>query len=559
MQLRDYQIAAIKSIWDYYSKGNHGNPIVAMPMGTGKSIVIAGFIKSVLEIFPFQKILVVTHVKELIEQDYSKLLELWPQAPAGIYSSGLKRRDTDCNIIFAGIASVSKKAVLFGKVDLVLIDEAHLVSTVSSTMYRSFLADLIKVNANLKIIGFTATAFRLQQGCLTAEGGLFTDICYDLTKMNDFNWLIDQGYLSPIVPKKTKLQLNIDKVRVQAGDYVSKDLQKAIDKYEITSKAMREVIELSGDRKSWLIFTTGIEHSVHTAEILNDLGVPSRAVHSSNKFYTMGDSERTKNIEDFKQGKFTALVNSNIVTTGFDHSLIDLIADLRPTQSPGLRMQMLGRGIRPVYATGFDLRTKNGRLSAISCGPKKNCIVFDFADNTRRLGPINDPVIPNRNRKGKRKGTAPVKLCEAQYADGNVCNTWVHASLRHCPECGNEFKFSVKISETSGTEKLIRENLPEINCYKVDRVIYNKHVKPNIPSIRVTYFCNIKKFTEYVCIEHSSAIKFRAQKWWKDRTSCPVPNTVKDAFLKIDKLKTPLKIKVWENKQWPEIISYVWE
>ena len=92
MQARDYQTFAVTSLYDYFAKSS-GNPVLAMPTGTGKSVVIALFLQSIFRSFPNQKIMVLTHVKELIEQNYAKLLAVWPHAPAGIYSAGLDRRD----------------------------------------------------------------------------------------------------------------------------------------------------------------------------------------------------------------------------------------------------------------------------------------------------------------------------------------------------------------------------------------------------------------------------------------------------------------------------------
>ena len=137
IQARSYQTEAVSSIYSYFST-KKGNPVVAMPTGTGKSVVIAMFLESVFRQYPSQRIMILTHVKELIQQNYEKLITLWPFAPAGIYSSGLSRKDVNAPITFAGIASVAKKWALFGHIDLVLIDEAHLVNPKEITMYKAF-------------------------------------------------------------------------------------------------------------------------------------------------------------------------------------------------------------------------------------------------------------------------------------------------------------------------------------------------------------------------------------------------------------------------------------
>lgn len=558
MKFRPYQWDGVTAIWDYFKSGKTGNPIVAMPTGTGKSLVIGGFVRTVFDAFPNQRVMIVTHVKELIQQNFEKLEIIWPTAPAGIYSSGLGRRDLYHNIIFAGIGSVAKRAHEFGHIDLMVIDEAHLVSPNDTTMYQKFITALKEYNPHLKVIGLTATPYRLGHGEIIEDGGLFTDVCYDLTSLDKFNKLIEDGYLCPLVPKRTELLLNVDGVHTRAGEFIAKELQNAVDKSEITEAAVREAIEIGTNRQSWLVFTAGVEHAIHTAEILNAMGVPAKAVHSGNKEYKMTDGERDEAIEQFKRGELRALVNNNVLTTGFDHPPIDLIIMLRPTSSPGLWVQMLGRGTRPMYADGFDLDTVEGRLSAIAHSQKQNCMVLDFGGNTKRLGPINDPVLPAK--KGKRTGDAPVKLCEGITVENKVCDTWVHASCRHCPECGNEFNFQTKLKQGAGTDELIKGDLPVVEEFKVDHITYGEHTKMDKPPMmKVSYYCGLRKFTDYVCFEHEGFAQRKARQWWQARTEMPFPASTADGIEQSPLLAPTTSLRVWINKKYPEIMAYCYD
>jgi DNA repair protein RadD len=546
MPARDYQVLAAQSIWDYFTAGKTGNPLVVMPTGTGKSHVIAEFLKSVLYHFPYQRIQIVTHVKELIEQDYKKLLDAWPTAPVGIYSAGLKRKDIHDNIVFGGIASMAKKAHAFGHVDLMLIDEAHLVSPNEKTMYRKYIADLKKVNPALKVIGFTATDWRLGSGKLVEEDDpLFTDVCFDMTTVEAFNWLFAQGYLLPLVPRKPKVELDVSGVHMRGGEFIQQELQNAVDKHDITVKALQEAITIAQEqgRHKWLIFASGVEHAVHIAEILNELGVPAGAVHSK-----MSGQERDAILASHKSGTITAIANNNILTTGYDDPEIDLILVLRPTASSVLWVQMLGRGTRPVFADGYDLSTQVGRLAAIAASQKQNCLVLDYAGNTRRLGPINDPVIPNK--KGKGSGTAPVKCCDH-------CDTYNHASARFCFLCGAEFTFAVKIKQASSTETLVRGELPVVEVFEVHQITYQQyHRAGKPPMLRVSYFCGLRKFDEYVCLEHVNFAGKKARDWWRKRTNLPVPDSVAMALTQTDKVAQPTHLRVWVNKAgYPEIMD----
>lgn len=544
IQARDYQEFAVESIFKYFEK-KAGNPVVAMPGGTGKSVVIARFIQTALERYPGTRVMKLTHVKELIEQNLDKLLKMWPTAPAGVYSSGLKRKDLGYPIIFGGVATVAK-AVLesFGRIDLLLIDEGHLVSPNDGTMYRFIVNELTRINPHLKAVGFTATAYRLGQGMLTDPGGLFTDLCVDMTSMKAFNWFIDEGYLSPLIPKPTSMGLDVSGVGTSGGEYKQNQLQEAIDKDEITYGAVQEMLTHGQDRNHWMVFASGIEHVIHVASMLDSLGIPATYVHSK-----MKSGERDANILAFESGEYRAIVNNGILTTGYDYPAIDMIGVLRPTKSTALWVQMLSRGTRPVYAPGFDLNITEGRLAAIANGPKQDCLVLDFAHNTAQLGPINDPVLPRRKGKGGG-GIAPIRICDS-------CGTYIHASLTVCPHCGFEFPRFLKINEYAGTEALIVKDKPIVKIFKVDRVVYNEQRREDKPTyLRASYFCGLRLFKESICLEHDGYARKKARDWWRIRSNEEAPDTVLEAVTKLDTLRTPTHIRVWLKPKFDEILAH---
>lgn len=556
---RDYQQDAIMSIPNYFSSGGTGNPLVLAPTGTGKSVIIAGFLEWVYSQWPTQKILMLTHVKELIEQNYEKLELMLPHLSKGINSASIGRRDYLQPVICCGIGSVAKDAWKFGHVDLILVDECDLISQKSDTMYRKFIDDLSEINPALKVIGFTATPWRLGRGSIVKdEDNIFTDICFNGISIEAFNWFFDQGYLIPVTPKPTDLEIDVSGVSVRGGEFVDKELQQAVDQDHITEKAVRETIEWGHDRNAWLIFTTGIKHTEHVCEMLNLMGVEATSIHSK-----LTKKEREQRIKDFKAGRYKACVNANVLTTGFDYPDIDLIAVIRPTQSPRLWVQMLGRGTRPVFVGDYDLSTREGRLAAIEESGKLDCLVLDFGGNTLRLGPINDPVIIERgNRKKKKLMPAPVKVCER-------CGTFVHASLRFCnninpkthEKCGYEFKFETKLKENASTADLIKKDVPIVENFKVDHITFNYHVGRNgkPASIKFTYYCGLKRFNSYLCLEHGSYTRRNAVEFWRARTSAPAPETTLEAMEKIDTLQTPTHLKVWVNKTYPEIMQYCFD
>lgn len=529
LEPRLYQTECVKAIYKYF-ENNTGNPICALPTGTGKAVIIAMFLESIFKSFPNQKILIVTHVKELVAQNHDKLKAIWPTAPAGINSAGLRRRDSRHNIIFAGIASVYKTWKDFSKVDLIIIDEAHLVSPNDETMYGKLIANLKSVNPYIKVIGFTATPWRLGQGKIT-DNGIFTDICFDMTSLEAFNWLVAQNYLCRLVPRRMKTQIDTDSLHIRAGDFIQSELQHAVDKETVTNAALLETIELAEDRKHWLVFATGIQHAEHISEALCVLGIEARVVHSK-----LSIPERDSVIKAFRNGHIRAIVNVGVLTTGFDFPEIDLIVMLRPTASAVLWVQMIGRGTR--VAEG-----------------KENCMILDFSGNTKRLGPINDPVLPKA--KGTKGGEAPIKCCDS-------CGTYAHPSVKICEFCGAEFKFAVKITHKASTADLVREDLPVVKTYKIDHVTYSKHEKiGKPPSLKVSYYSGLNTFSEFVCFEHEGFARRKAVQWWQQRMNkshnLPCADTIDYAMAVINTLLTPTHMNVWLKKPYPEILSFCFD
>lgn len=544
---RDYQLAVDAAIWRWFA--THPNPdehpIVGMPTGTGKAFQIAYFMYNALRSYANQKFLVATHVKELVDQNYEEFINLWPQAPAGVYSAGLKRKDTQQKIIFCGIASIVKQIQAFGRVDMLIVDECHLISNRETSMYMKVIAALRVLNPHLRVLGFTATPWREGQGHLTEGDGIFTDMAIDLTDMESFNRFIREGYLLPPVSKPTKTILDVDGVRLVAGDFNEKDLQIAVNKDKITYAALTETLEYAQGRRSWIVFASGLEHCDKIREMLTYLGVSCRVVHSK-----MTNAERDENIRAWKDYEYTAVINMGILTTGVNHPGLDLIVMLRPTMSSKLWVQMLGRGTRPLFIKeGFDLSTIYGRLASIAASPKQDCLVMDFAGNIKRCGPINDPLIPKK--KGASKGEAPIKICES-------CGMYNHISARFCGGepfktvmgCGTEFVFQVKITKQASTQEVYKNEAPVIKVYKVEQVTcaVNKGRNGKPDSIRVTYYHSFsEKVMHFLLIHHGPAKREQAQKWWAKRTNLPMPLTCEAVVEMIPSFPVPTHVRVWAN------------
>jgi DNA repair protein RadD len=400
--LREYQQRAIDQLYAWLEAGNPGNPCLVLPTGSGKSHIVAALCKDAVQNWPETRILMLTHVKELIVQNAEKMRQHWPGAPMGIYSASLGRRELGEPITFAGIQSISKKADRIGHIDLVIIDEAHLVSHQDEGGYRMLLADLLKINSSLRVIGLTATPYRLGHGMITDKPAIF-DALIDGVSIEE---LIYKGFLSTLRSKVTRSRLDTSNVKKRGGEYIEAELQAAVDTNEQNEAVVQEVIELSGERKAWLFFCTGIDHAERIAGVLQAKGIAAACVTGNTP-----QKERQQMLDDFRAGRLKALTNANVLTTGFDYPDIDLIAMLRPTMSPGLYVQMAGRGLRPKSHTD-------------------HCLVLDFAGVVQTHGPITNVKTPSKGGQGD--GEAPVKVCDN-------CGELCAISMSECPACGTAF------------------------------------------------------------------------------------------------------------------------
>lgn len=506
---RTYQREAVDSIFKYFYSGKRGNPLVVAPTGAGKTIIISSFCDIVTSKWVGQKILIISHSKEILDQDYEAIKEHLGNNKIGLFSAGLKSKKIR-DITVAGIQSIYNKPELFDDFDIIIVDEAHTISPKKDSMYQKFFSQIEK-----PVIGFTATAFRLGQGYLhLGKDAFFDEIVYTIP----IKKLQDDGYLCKLTAKGTKKRLDATGMKKQGGDYVLKELSLEFDRETITKDIISELLLYKELRKKWLVFAIDIKHAEHITSELQDCGITAACVHSKM------ETDRGQIIKDFKESnKYQALVSVAVLTTGFDASDVDMIALLRPTASPVLHVQIIGRGLRIDKARG-----------------KEDCLILDFAGNLLRNGPIDAPVV---KVKGKGTGEAIMKECDE-------CYEIVHAAVRICPACGYKFKFRHKLSSQADDREVVKMEA----WHPVDSVEYfNYKGSRKIPMLKVSYFCGPRRFNEYVCLEHPGYARHKAGHWWKRRSKKQVPQTAQRAYELCEYLKVPEKIYVVEDGKYPTI------
>lgn len=523
MSLRPYQRAAVETVWNFL-RHRDGNPCIVLPTGAGKTHVIAAMIQEALTSWPGTRVAVLAHVRELVAQNAEKLRRHWPEAPLGIYSAGLGRRDRFEPVIFASIQSVADKAMQLGRFDLLLIDEAHRIPLRAEGRYRQFIAECQRANPALRVVGLTATPYRLGGGPVCGPDYILNEVAFEA----NVGELIRDGYLCRLVSKAGAARADLAGVHVRNGEYVAAELERAVNRAAVVEAACDEIVSLCAQRRAWIVFCAGVDHAEAVTAALAARGIACVQVDGNTP-----SAERAARIEAFQRGELRALVNVNVLSEGFDATHVDAVILLRPTKSAALYYQQVGRGLR--LHPGKD-----------------DCLVLDFAGNVLEHGPI-DAIRPPRKPGEKATSGAPVRECPK-------CQALVLAALRACPDCGYAFpvRDEAPHSARASEAPVLSDELAKPVAHRVSSVHYARHDKPGRPaSLRVTYTCGLRTFREWVCFEHGGIPRARAVTWWMQRANAvAAPRTVDDALQAADLLNRPAAIYVAEHGKYPEIVGY---
>jgi DNA repair protein RadD len=241
------------------------------------------------------------------------------------------------------------------------------------------------------------------------------------------------------------------------------------------------------------------------------------------------------------------LVSNGVLTTGVNVKHVDLIVLAMLTKSVNKYAQILFRGTRVIYADGFDIGTKEGRLAAIANGPKPDFMVLDFGENIERNGPIDNLNVPQEKKKGAKLGEPLVKYCPECEGDNAI------AALV-CSTCGYEFPGPErKVFNAPSMASVMSEPPAWINVGGVSYAIHKKAGKPD--SLRVTYQCGLVGHAEWICFEHSGYARTKAESWWLKYGQAPVPKDCAEALLRKGELADIAEIQVKRNGKYTEIVG----
>lgn len=525
MELRYYQREAIDACYAYFANNQMRNPCIVLPTGAGKTHLIVQVCRDVQK---WQgRVLVVAHVKELLEQAASKLRAV-DGLDVGVYSAALKQRDTESDVIVAGVQSIYKRGFeLAGSrpFNVVIVDEAHRIPVEGDGMYVQLLNDLKQTNPRLRVIGLTATPYRTADGYVCSDDHFLNDVCFDVS----IKELIAGKYLCPLSSKRSQNEVDMSGVKISNGDFAQSDMESRFTGDDKVGPAVAEILKLTADRRKVLIFCCGIGHASEVAFHLDAANQKVRVVSSQH-------DERDKSIDAFRNGDCKYLVNVNVLTEGFDATTIDSVVLLRATVSPGLYYQMVGRGLR------ID-------------PSKENCLVLDFGGNIKRHGTIDNLKI--KKKTVGEAGEAPVKECPQ-------CHEMIYAGLLTCTACGYEFPPPPPNHDsTASDDSPIAE--VKIEEYDVTDVTYQVHTKRNAPdapkTMRVSYWQGVNSICdEWVCVEHTGFAFEKAFAWWYARSKEQMPKTAEQAvaLAKRGVLAVPsaIKVRTKTGERFATIVGY---
>lgn len=522
--LRDYQARGVEAVYDHLEKRTD-NPCVVVPTGGGKTPMIARICADAVGQWG-GRVIILSHVKELLEQSLNHLTKADPTLTVGIYSAGLGAKELGYPVTVAGIQSAYRNVEDFPPCDLIIIDEAHRIPNDGEGMYRTFLEGMKKKNPNVRLIGFTATPYRMGSGHICSDSGLLNRICFEVSVKE----LIAKGFLSDLVSRGPTEEHDFSQVRVQAGEYDQAEVEQIMGTEYAVMMAVCDILSLAATRKSILLFASGVNHGKLVATMIRQ-----QTDEEVGEVY--GDTpteERDRLVRKFREGKLRYLVNVNVFSLGFDAPNVDCVALLRATLSAGLYYQWVGRGFR-VHPD------------------KKNCLVLDFGGNILRHGPVDTISGEGRQSNG---GEAPVKKCPQ-------CYLYVPAAVAACPECGHIFPEREKPEagpphdQKASNANILSGGVQEV---EVQGVRYYPHTGGSgIPSMRVDYLVGFERFvSEFICVQHTGFAKQKAFEWWRRRTGMPMPDTALEASGVAERsgLLVPSHLNVDFSGKYPKILAY---
>ncbi len=477
-----------------------GKPaLLVLPTGSGKSLN-AGEAANRAHVAGLRT-LILAPSRELVAQDAAAVMRVSGNTVTpSIACSGIGPVDVSGAVVIGTPQTLVRRLEQLGRVDLLVVDEAHRLGRKASGQIHTIVAELRRDNPKLMLLGLTATPFRLDSGHLIeGEDRMFEAITYEVKYLD----LVALKYLAPLIgPRDAIERLDVSGLRIVGGDYAASDLAR-FDRDEITDRIADQIVAHGVDRKAWLVFAVGIEHAEHLAEALGRRAIDARLLTGRTP-----STERKDLVADFKAGRVRCMVGCDVFSTGFDAPAVDLIAIVRPTCSPVWHVQSAGRGTRPAP-------------------DKADCLILDFAGNFSRLGPIDAPHIRAKGERARGDDDTPL----TQHCPH--CAAMIAARTKTCPICEAVLETEEKPRRTDTLAPLAAAHAVITGAAQVlpvRGVAYTLHYKPDRPaSLQIRYQVDGFRFrsvSEWLCAWHPGIAGQQARQEWRRRLRQGAPHQI---------------------------------
>jgi len=405
--LRDYQEEVIDIIMSAMPVDSE--ILISAATGCGKTIIFCELIKRLLSKWTI-RICIVAHRRELIFQAGDKLKNIWAEAPIGYACASFDaKKDLNQPITIGSIQTLIGLTNETAPFDLIIIDEAHHVPELEATksQYIRWIDIMRQYNPKVRVLGFTATPFRLGHGYCHGDkckpGN--TNFFFKLHHRISIKQLQSKGYLCPYRAKHAA-DIELKNIKKSAGEYNLLDLSNEMSKPIHIGSAISAVKDYAHGRTHILVFGCTIDHAEKLHEAFQESGEISGVVHSQ-----LSLQDRDMTLELFRTGKIRVLINVMVMSEGVDFPEIDCVLMCRPTLSPSLYVQQIGRGLRIL--------------------PDKNdVLILDLSGNCLEHGDPDNPkvIVPNPQKKEDDK----IK----DFKECPDCREVLPLNMRQCPICG---------------------------------------------------------------------------------------------------------------------------
>ncbi len=540
MELRPYQQEALNTVMQAMRTERY--LLVQAATGAGKTIFFSALIKLCMEQYSM-RIGILAHREILVRQALEKLLKVWPEGKDRI---GLACASVSGNVNLRSPVLIGSSQTLAARLgsmpplDLIIIDECHRVPPANKkSQYQTFLKKMEEYYPKVRVLGVTATPYRLGHGyvygnqCRKGERNWWPKLHASI----GISTLQEQGFLVPLRAFQAEdISSELSSVRRSNGEFAKGELSDVMVKEVHISSAVRAYEKYAEDRRHVVAFCVTIRHAERLQKAFADAGYPASVIHSE-----QSKEDRSHAMADFEAGESRVICNVGVLTEGWDCTAVDCILMCRPTMSPALYVQMVGRGLRPHPG-------------------KKDCLLLDLSGNCVRHGNVDDPDV-KIGGEGKKKDEEEEK--EERTTVCPKCHCIVSLPAKECPECGYIFP-GIEL-----VEKKASVNMTEVNwgaqAVKIHSWNFHSHTsKRGNHMAQLSMLCAmdgaslpimVNAFFDFEA-QSGPWMQSRSRKDWWELAGTPPPASVDEALTRMQELRIPDRITVIRKQGYYNVVSW---